>query len=124
MPDPVRDVTYFFYEAEEIEDRFNGLRRLVETRPELLAGDFAVLMEPSGRGVEAGCQGTLRAEVRTAGRRAHSARSWLGSNAIHAAGEVLDRLAGVRARASPTSTACATTRASTRSTSPVASPAT
>ena len=89
---PVRDVTYFFYEAEEIEDRFNGLRRLVETRPELLAGDFAVLMEPSGAGVEAGCQGTLRAEVRTVGRRAHSARSWLGENAIHAAGEVLDRL--------------------------------
>jgi succinyl-diaminopimelate desuccinylase len=90
--EPVRDVTYFFYEAEEIEDRFNGLRRLVETRPELLAGDFAVLMEPSGAGVEAGCQGTLRAEVRTVGRRAHSARSWLGSNAIHAAGEVIDRL--------------------------------
>jgi len=92
VPEPVRDVTYFFYESEEIEDRFNGLRRLVETRPELLAGDFAVLMEPSGAGVEAGCQGTLRAEVRTVGRRAHSARSWLGTNAIHAAGEVLDRL--------------------------------
>jgi succinyl-diaminopimelate desuccinylase len=89
---PVRDVTYVFYEAEEIEERFNGLRRLVDERPELVAGDFAVLMEPSGASVEAGCQGTLRAEVRAVGRRAHSARSWLGENAIHAAGEVLDRL--------------------------------
>jgi succinyl-diaminopimelate desuccinylase len=92
IPEPVRDVTYVFYEAEEVEDRFNGLRRLVDTRPELLVADFAVLMEPSGAGVEAGCPGTLQAEVRTTGRRAHSARSWLGSNAIHAAGEVLDRL--------------------------------
>ncbi len=92
VAEPVRDVTYVFYEAEEVEERFNGLRRLAETRPDLLAGDFAVLMEPSGAGVEAGCQGTLRAEVRTVGRRAHSARSWLGENAIHAAGEVLDRL--------------------------------
>ncbi len=92
VPEPVRDVTYFFYEAEEIEDRYNGLRLLAEQRPDLIVGDFAVLMEPSGAGVEAGCQGTLRAEIRTVGRRAHSARSWLGVNAIHAAGEVLDRL--------------------------------
>ncbi len=95
---PVRDVTYVFYEAEEIEERFNGLRRLADERPELLVGDFAVLMEPSGASVEAGCQGTLRAEVRTLGRRAHSARSWLGENAIHAAGEVLDRLRAYEAR--------------------------
>jgi succinyl-diaminopimelate desuccinylase len=90
---PTRDITYVFYEAEEIEERYNGLRRLAETRPDLLSGDFAVLMEPSDAGVEAGCQGTLRAEIHCAGRRAHSARSWLGSNAIHAAADVLARLA-------------------------------
>jgi succinyl-diaminopimelate desuccinylase len=93
VPAPVRDVTYVFYEAEEIAESFNGLKRLADTRPELLAGDFAVLMEPSDAGVEAGCQGTLRAEVRTSGRRAHSARSWLGINAIHGAADVLARLA-------------------------------
>ena len=60
---PTRDITYVFYEAEEIEERYNGLKRLAETRPDLLAGDFAVLMEPSDAGVEAGCQGTLRAEI-------------------------------------------------------------
>lgn len=89
---PVRDVTYVFYECEEVESRFNGLERLARTRPEWLATDFAVLMEPSDGGVEAGCQGTLRAVVHVPGRRAHSARSWLGDNAIHGAGEVLDRL--------------------------------
>ena len=90
---PTRDITYVFYEAEEIEERYNGLKRLAETRPDLLAGDFAVLMEPSDAGVEAGCQGTLRAEIHLTGRRAHSARSWLGSNAIHSAADVLARLA-------------------------------
>jgi succinyl-diaminopimelate desuccinylase len=93
IPAPVRDVTYVFYESEEIAESFNGLKRLADTRPDLLAGDFALLMEPSDAGVEAGCQGTLRAEVRTQGRRAHSARSWLGVNAIHNAADVLARLA-------------------------------
>jgi succinyl-diaminopimelate desuccinylase len=92
VAEPTRDVTYVFYESEEIEERFNGLKRLTEYRPDLLAGDFAVLMEPSVAGVEAGCQGTLRAEIHMAGRRSHSARSWLGSNAIHAASDVLARL--------------------------------
>ncbi len=97
VTEPTRDVTYVFYEAEEIEERHNGLKRLADTRPDLLAGDFAVLMEPSDAGVEAGCQGTLRAEIHLAGRRSHSARSWLGRNAIHSAGEVLARLADYQA---------------------------
>ncbi len=96
ITEPTRDITYVFYEAEEIAEEFNGLRRLAQTRPELLEGDFAVLMEPSDAGVEAGCQGTLRAQVRLTGRRAHSARSWLGENAIHAAADVLARLADYR----------------------------
>jgi succinyl-diaminopimelate desuccinylase len=93
VAEPTRDVTYVFYEAEEIEERYNGLKRLTESRPDLLAGDFAVLMEPSVAGVEGGCQGTLRAEIHMVGRRSHSARSWLGANAIHAASDVLARLA-------------------------------
>ena len=98
VPEPVRDVTYVLYEAEEVDSEYNGLRRLTESDPDLLRADFAILMEPSNAGVEAGCQGTLRAEVRTRGERAHSARSWMGDNAIHRAGEVLDRLAAYEAR--------------------------
>ncbi len=90
---PTRDVTWVFYECEEIEAEANGLRRIAATRPELLHGDFAILMEPSGAEIEAGCQGTLRVEVRTRGRRAHTARAWMGENAIHALGPVLDRVA-------------------------------
>ncbi len=97
VSEPTRDVTYVFYESEEIEELHNGLKLLADTRPDLLAGDFAVLMEPSDAGVEAGCQGTLRAEIHLAGRRSHSARSWLGRNAIHAAGEVLARLGDYQA---------------------------
>lgn len=93
VDEPVRDVTYVFYECEEVAGEFNGLEHLAQSRPDLLVADLAILMEPSNAGVEAGCQGTLRAQVRTRGERAHSARSWLGDNAIHNASPILQRLA-------------------------------
>jgi succinyl-diaminopimelate desuccinylase len=92
LPGPNRDLTFVFYECEEIASVHNGLRRIAEERPDLVEADFAILMEPSDAIVEAGCQGTLRVEVRTRGERAHSARAWRGVNAIHRAAEVLRRL--------------------------------
>ncbi len=92
LAEPVHDLTFVLYDCEEIDSEFNGLRLLSESDPDLLVADFAVLMEPSAAVVEAGCQGTLRVEVRTRGERAHSARSWRGVNAIHAAADVLQRL--------------------------------
>ena len=92
LPAPRYDLTFLFYEAEEIEARYNGLHLVAQAHPEWLEADFAVLLEPTYGVVEAGCQGTLRALIRTRGRRAHTARAWRGSNAIHAAGEVLRRL--------------------------------
>jgi succinyl-diaminopimelate desuccinylase len=89
---PRHDVTYFFYECEEIESDRNGLTILSKTRPDLLEADFAILLEPTYGLVEGGCQGTMRAKVTTTGVRAHAARSWRGRNAIHAAGEILRRL--------------------------------
>jgi succinyl-diaminopimelate desuccinylase len=94
---PNRDVTYVFYDHEEVEADKNGLGRVARNHPDWLAGDFAVLMEPTNATVEGGCQGTVRADVVLRGHRAHSARSWLGSNAIHAAGELLRRLAAYEA---------------------------
>ncbi len=92
MPVTNRDVTYLFYECEEVEAERNGLQLLSQSHPDLLRADFAILMEPSDAVVEAGCQGTLRVDVRIRGTRAHSARSWTGVNAIHGAAEVLARL--------------------------------
>lgn len=96
LVEPNRDVTYVFYDCEEIEDEFNGLGHLVAQRPELLAADFAVLLEPTDGGIEAGCKGTLRVDITTKGTAAHSARPWNGHNAIHDAHEVLRRLAEYR----------------------------
>jgi succinyl-diaminopimelate desuccinylase len=98
VPEPARDVTYVLYESEEIDAEFNGLNKLSQSDPDLLTADFAILMEPSDAVVEAGCQGTLRVEVRTTGERAHSARSWKGVNAIHGAGDVLALLQAYEAR--------------------------
>jgi succinyl-diaminopimelate desuccinylase len=91
---PRLDCTLAFYEGEEIADEFNGLRHVFAERPELLAGNFAVLLEPTGGRVEAGCQGTLHLRAHFEGERAHSARPWRGRNAIHSAAHVVKRLAG------------------------------
>jgi succinyl-diaminopimelate desuccinylase len=93
-----RDVTYVFYDGEEVEAERNGLLRLSRKAPEMLHGDFAVLLEPTDAVVEGGCQGTMRIDVTIAGVRAHSARSWMGDNAIHAASPVLEILRKYRAR--------------------------
>jgi succinyl-diaminopimelate desuccinylase len=95
---PNRDVTWVFYDHEEVEADRNSLTRIAAEHPDWLAGDFAVLMEPTAAGVEGGCQGTTRFTVRTNGLAAHSARSWLGHNAIHDAAEPLARLAAYRPR--------------------------
>jgi succinyl-diaminopimelate desuccinylase len=89
VPEPIRDVSYVFYDQEEVEATRNGLGRLARTHPDWLAGDFAVLCEPSSARVEGGCQGTIRVEVEITGVAAHSARWWMGRNAIHAAEPVL-----------------------------------
>ena len=92
MTAPNRDVTFVFYEGEEVASEFNGLQHLADRCPDLLEADLAILMEPSGAGIEAGCQGTIRVDVRIPGVRSHSARSWMGVNAVHDAAEVLGRL--------------------------------
>ena len=88
-----RDVTVVLYDHEEVSSDLNGLGRVQSHHPGWLACDAAVLCEPTSGAVEGGCQGTLRARVRLAGRAAHTARAWTGSNAVHAAADVLARLA-------------------------------
>ncbi|HXV92132.1 MAG TPA: succinyl-diaminopimelate desuccinylase [Pseudonocardia sp.] len=95
---PRHDITAVFYDCEEVEAARNGLGRIERELPGWLAADLAILGEPTNGTVEAGCQGTLRAEVTTRGRRAHSARSWLGENAVHRAADVLARLDAYAAR--------------------------
>ena len=89
---PAVDVTYVLYACEEVGIEDNGLRELAARRPELLAADVALLGEPTHGAVEAGCQGTLRMKVVLTGERAHTARAWMGRNAIHRLGDVLEVL--------------------------------
>ncbi|HEX3650220.1 MAG TPA: succinyl-diaminopimelate desuccinylase [Pseudonocardiaceae bacterium] len=98
VTEPAHDMTFVFYDCEEVDASRNGLGRIERDLPEWLRGDLAVVCEPSNAVVEAGCQGTMRVEIRTSGARAHTARAWMGNNAIHAMGEVLNRLAGYEPR--------------------------
>ncbi len=95
---PAHDITLIMYDCEEIEAAANSLGRIERELPDWLRADVAILGEPSGGLIEAGCQGTLRVVVTAGGTRAHSARSWLGDNAIHKLGAVLDRLKSYKAR--------------------------
>jgi succinyl-diaminopimelate desuccinylase len=98
VPLPAVDVTFVFYAGEEVSAEHNGLGHLLRDRPDLLEGDVAILGEPTGGQVEAGCQGTLRIEVTLGGQRAHTARPWMGRNAIHRMGELLRLVAGFEER--------------------------
>jgi succinyl-diaminopimelate desuccinylase len=98
VDDPAVDVTYVFYVAEELAAEHNGLRALFASHPDLMAGDVALLGEPTSAALEAGCQGTMRMEVRLHGTRAHTARPWMGRNAVHRLGPLLERLAAYEGR--------------------------
>jgi succinyl-diaminopimelate desuccinylase len=99
VPDrQTRDVTYVFYDGEEVEAARNGLGRIARQQPNLLEADFAVLLEPSNGSVEGGCNGTMRVEVTALGIAAHSARAWMGHNAIHEASAILARLTAYEPR--------------------------
>lgn len=98
LADPRVDITWMWYDNEEVDSERNGLTRLARTRPDLFAADFAILGEPSNGQVEGGCNGTLRVIARTHGVRSHSARAWMGENAIHRAAPILARLADYRPR--------------------------
>lgn len=98
VPEPRHDLTFIFYDCEEVDAVRNGLGRIERELPDWLRGDLAIVGEPSNGAIEAGCQGTLRVELRTAGRRAHTARAWMGENAIHALAEPMRRLARYQAR--------------------------
>ncbi|WP_372968149.1 succinyl-diaminopimelate desuccinylase [Microbacterium sp.] len=101
LADPSVDITWMWYDNEEVEASKNGLALLAAVRPDLFQADFAILGEPSNGQVEGGCNGTMRAIVRTTGVRAHAARAWIGENAIHRAAPILARLAEYRAREVP-----------------------
>ena len=98
LRNPNYDLTYILYDHEEVSADKNGLRRLIEAHPDWVGGDFAIIAEPTSCGIEGGCNGTIRFDVIAHGVAAHSARAWMGDNAIHKAAEILDRLQAYEAQ--------------------------
>lgn len=80
------------YAGEEGPDEGNQLRQVLAEVPWLREAALAVVLEPTDLEVQAGCLGGLHAELTFRGRAAHSARPWLGDNALHRAGSFLTEL--------------------------------
>ncbi len=85
---------FVFYEREEGPFPENGLEQVFAKMPHVLDAGLALLLEPTEGALEAGCIGTAQVGVTFRGRSAHSARPWLGENAITAAGRLLAELHG------------------------------
>lgn len=98
ITDPAVEVTYVFYAGEEVAAVHNGLGHLFRDRPDLLEADVALLGEPTDAAIEAGCQGTMRVQVTLRGARSHTARPWMGRNAIHRLGRLLAAVEAVPER--------------------------
>ncbi len=86
------DVVGVFYDREEGPADENGLEPVLERAPWLSDAEFAVVLEPTDLELQVGCVGTINATVRFEGHSAHSARPWLGENAITKAGSWLAEL--------------------------------
>ncbi len=92
------DISFVFYVAEEIDIQYSGLRQLERERPDLLEADAAILLEPTGGIIEAGCQGTMKVLLRLKGKRSHTARAWKGVNAVHRLAPVLSAISNYEPR--------------------------
>ncbi len=86
------DVIGVFYDKEEGPAHENGLIEVLERAPWLADAEFAVVMEPTDLELQLGCQGAINARGVFTGAAAHSARPWLGENAVTKAGAWLAAL--------------------------------
>lgn len=86
------DVAGVFYDGEEGPADGNNLERVLIEVSWLTDAEFGVVMEPTDMRVEVGCNGAINATVRFNGSSAHSARPWLGENAVTKAGAWLAEL--------------------------------
>ncbi len=78
-----------FYDAEEGPAADNGLEGVLDAVPWLTDADISIVLEPTNLDLELGCNGVLNADIVFTGSTAHSARPWLGDNAVTKAGSWL-----------------------------------
>ncbi|HEX9853938.1 MAG TPA: succinyl-diaminopimelate desuccinylase [Acidimicrobiia bacterium] len=89
------DVVGVFYDKEEGPSVENGLEEVLDRAPWLSESELAIVLEPTDLQIELGCNGVINADVTFHGRSAHSARPWLGENAVTKAGEWLTEMHGL-----------------------------
>jgi succinyl-diaminopimelate desuccinylase len=83
------DVAFLFFPREELGPAHNPLPAVFERSPLVDEAALVICLEPTDNTLQLGCLGNLVARVVFEGRSAHSARPWLGVNAIELAFEGL-----------------------------------
>ena len=83
------NVAFIFYDKEEGAAAENGLEDVLDAVPWLADSGLAFVLEPTDLQLELGCQGAMNATLTFSGKSAHSARPWLGENAVTKAGQWL-----------------------------------
>jgi len=86
------DTGFLFFPREELPIEQSSLPGLFAALPELDEAELVIVMEPTDNEIQAGCLGNLYADAVFLGESAHSARPWLGTNAISVAIEGLKPL--------------------------------
>jgi succinyl-diaminopimelate desuccinylase len=92
---PELDVGFLFFPREELAVEHSPLPALFEAAPRVLEAGLVIVLEPTDNTIQAGCLGNLNARVVVRGEAAHSARPWLGRNAIDLALEKFRPFAAV-----------------------------
>jgi succinyl-diaminopimelate desuccinylase len=90
-----------FYAGEEGPISGNDLGAILDSLPDLSSAEAGIVMEPTNRGMDLGCQGSVNVTVSFLGEAAHSARPWLGVNAVTRAGEFLTMMDGLEPEIHP-----------------------
>jgi succinyl-diaminopimelate desuccinylase len=92
------DLAFLFFGREELPFGQSALLPFLEATPSVRDASLAIVLEPTANRLELGCLGNLTARVTFAGEAAHTARPWLGRNALHLAVSALAPVADLPVR--------------------------
>jgi succinyl-diaminopimelate desuccinylase len=79
------DLALLFFPREELPPAESAVPAFFAAGTDAGRADLVIVLEPTDNTIQAGCLGVVNAELVFAGESAHSARPWMGVNAVDVA---------------------------------------